>query len=170
MSRCQLAYAGALTAALACIGCGKAPPPKPPEPPDAAMTIAADADAKIKAPMTLAASADVNPDANGRPSPVVVRIYQLRADGAFNGADFFALFDDDQKVLGAELISRDEFTLAPTDSRTIDVTVSGQTRYVGAIAAFRDIRNSQWRSLVAAPRKGLSLSVEGTRIVLTAVN
>jgi type VI secretion system protein VasD len=165
MSRYQLALACTLVAALACVSCGK-----PPKPPDAAMTIAADAETKVKAPMTISASANANPDANGRPSPVVVRVYQLRADTAFNGADFFALFDDDQKVLGPELISRDEFTLAPADSRTIDVAVSGQTRFVGAIAAFRDIRNSQWRTLVPAPRKGLKVAVDGTRLVLSAVN
>lgn len=166
MSRSQLALAGPLAAALALAACAKAPP----KPPDAAMTIAADAEAKVKAPMTISASADANPDATGRPSPVVVRVYQLRAEAAFKAAEFFALFDDEQKVLGPELISRDEFVLAPSERRTIDVAVSGQTRYVGAIAAFRDIRNAQWRTLVPAPRKGLTVSVEGTRLVLSAVN
>ncbi len=88
----------ALLAVLIMTGCGKgAPPPiviaPPPKPAPAALTIAA--------------SADTNPDDTGRPSPVVVRVYQLKADAAFAGAEFFPLFDDDQKVLGAELISRD---------------------------------------------------------------
>jgi type VI secretion system protein VasD len=170
MSRGQLAVARLLLAALACVSCGKTPPPEAPKPPDAAMTIAADAESKLKAPMTISAASDANPDANGRPSPIVIRVYQLRADTAFNAADFFALFDDDQKTLGAELISRDEFTVAPADSRTIDVVVSGQTRFVGAIAAFRDIRNSQWRMLVPAPRKGLTVAVEKTRVVVSALN
>lgn len=117
--------------------------------------------------MTLAAAADTNPDATGRPSPVVVRVYQLRTDAAFAGADFFALFDDDQKVLGPELISRDEFVLAPAEQRTMEVTVSDETRYVGAIAAFRDIRNAQWRVLVPASRKGLAVAVERARIILS---
>jgi type VI secretion system protein VasD len=124
-------------------------------------------DAKAKAPMTIAASADTNPDSTGRPSPVVVRVYQLRTDAAFKGADFFALFDDDQKALGQELISRDEFVLAPAEQRKMDVTVSGETRFVGAIAAFRDIRNAQWRVLVPASSKGLTLAVERARIVLS---
>ena len=118
--------------------------------------------------MTIAASADANPDGTGRPSPVVVRVYQLRTDAAFTSADFFALYDDDQKVLGQELISRDEFTLAPSESRVIDVAVSGDTRFVGAIAAFRDIRNAQWRAAVAAvPQKAMTVAVERTRVVLT---
>ena len=46
------------------------------------------------------------------------------------------MFDDDKKALGPELISRDEFVLGPAERRTIDVTVAGETRYVGAVAAF----------------------------------
>src|SRR5258706_4242000 len=148
--------------ALVAVNCGKAPPPAPPS-----ITIAAPPDARVKAAMTLAASADTNPDATGRPSPVVVRVYQLRTDGAFTGADFFALFDDDQKVLGPELISRDEFVLAPAEQKKMDVTVSGETRFVGAIAAFRDIRNAQWRVLVPASSKGVTLAVERARIRLS---
>lgn len=117
--------------------------------------------------MTLAATVDTNPDGAGRPSPIVVRVYQLRTDGAFNGADFFPLFDDDQKVLGPELITRDEFVLAPAEQRTIDVTLSAETRYVGAVAAFRDIRNAQWRGLIPAPRNGLRVTIERARIVLS---
>jgi type VI secretion system protein VasD len=94
-------------------------------------------------------------------------VYQLRTDGAFVGADFFALFDDDQKALGQELISRDEFVLAPSEQRMLDVTVSGEARFVGAVAAFRDIRNAQWRGLVPAPKNDLTVAVERARIVLT---
>ena len=119
--------------------------------------------------MMLAASADANPDANGRPSPVVVRVYQLKTDAAFKGADFFPLFDDDQKVLGQELISRDEYVLAPSERKTIDVVVSRDTRFVGALAAFRDIRNAQWRGLVPAPRSGLNVTIERARVVVSAV-
>jgi type VI secretion system protein VasD len=150
---------------VAAAACAKAPPPALPP-----ITIAAPPETKTKSAMTLAASADTNPDANGRPSPVVVRVYQLKTDAAFKGAEFFALYDDDQKVLGPELISRDEFVLAPSEKKTIDVAVSKETRFVGALAAFRDIRNAQWRGLVVAPqRSSLNVAVERARIVLSVV-
>ena len=117
--------------------------------------------------MTMAAGADINPDAGGRPSPIVIRIYQLRTDAAFTSAEFFALFDDEQKVLGPELISRDEFMVSPSEKRTIDVSLSGETRFVGALAAFRDIRNAQWRGILAAPRGGFTVTIERARVVLT---
>jgi type VI secretion system protein VasD len=129
-----------------------------------------------KARMTVAAQADANPDASGRPSPIVVRVFQLKSDGAFAGADFFALFDDEKKALGPDIVSREEFELSPGERRTMDFAVSGDAHFIGAIAAFRDIRNSTWRVLQAAPKKGiknlvkkdaLAVSVEKSRVTLT---
>ena len=152
-------------AACLAVACGKKAPETAPPP---ALTIAAAPEARVKAPMTIAATADVNPDGTGRPSPVVVRVYQLRANTAFTSADFYALWDDDQKVLGQELISRDEYDLDPSEKQVIDVTVSGDTRFVGAVAAFRDIRNAQWRTAVTAvPQKAMTVAVERTRVVVT---
>ncbi len=56
---------------------------------------------------TLVVAQDVNPDRAGRPSPIVVRIYQLKEEGAFNNADYFALMDKEQETLGASLVSRE---------------------------------------------------------------
>ena len=116
--------------------------------------------------MALSASADVNPDGTGKPSPVVVRLFQLKGDAAFTNAEFFALYDDEMKVLGPELIGREEYVLAPAEKRTVEVSVSGAARFVGVVAAYRDIRNSQWRVVVPAPlkRDEVTLSVERARV------
>ena len=147
------------------VGCGKPPAVAPPS-----MTIAAPPEAKITASMTISASADANPDRTGRPSPVVVRIYQLRTDAAFSAATFSDLFENEDKALGAELISRDEYVLAPQDSRTLNVSIAGETRFLGAVAGFRDILNAQWRVLVPAPKKGLAVAVERARLVMSPLN
>lgn len=160
----RLSLAFALTALLAAGACAKAPPPQTLPP----ITIAAPPESRTKSAMTVAAAADTNPDGSGRPSPIVVRVYQLKTDAAFKGADFFALYDDDQKVLGAELISRDEYVMNPSERKTIDVTVSRDTRFIGALAAFRD-RNAESRVLVAAPRGGFNVTIERARIVVSAV-
>lgn len=108
-----------------------------------------------KARMIVTAQADVNPDATGRPSPVVLRVYQLQQDAKFVDADFFALFDNEQQVLGSDLLARDEITLAPGERKEVQVEVKGEAKFLGAVAAFRDIRNSQWRVIQPAPKKGL---------------
>ena len=44
-------------------------------------------------------SKQVNPDPNGRPSPLVVRIYELSSRSVFDSQDFFALYDNPDQVL-----------------------------------------------------------------------
>jgi type VI secretion system protein VasD len=120
---------------------------KPPKPPVAAVTVAA--------------RADVNPDATGRPSPIVVRFYQLKADAGFLNADFFGLFDDDKRALGADVSGREEMELAPGETRSLELGLAPETRFVGALAAYRDIGAATWRALVpAAGAKQKSIKVQ----------
>ena len=89
-------------------GCGffkdKTPPP-PPEP-----TIVA---------VEFIAEGDINPDSQGRPSPLVIRIYQLKYYEAFKNVDYDALYDDDAAVLGNELIAKKEIILQPGQQKTV---------------------------------------------------
>jgi type VI secretion system protein VasD len=115
----------------------------------------------------LSASADVNPDASARPSPIVVRIYQLKDEAAFAAAEFSPLFDDDQKVLGGSLISRREVLMTPGAKQTIsDFAIALDAKFVGVVAAFRDIRNAQWRVSVPAGRRDLTITVDRLRVAL----
>jgi type VI secretion system protein VasD len=110
----------------------------------------------VPARAQLVVSADANPDASGRPSPIVVRLFQLRADGEFAAADFFALYDKEKEVLGQSFISREEYVLAPGETRSLEIPLDGQARYIAALAAFRDIRSARWRAVTKAPEKTLT--------------
>lgn len=125
----RLLFAAVVVALLA--GCGAAPP-KP--------TV-------IKA--AVAGAADLNPDGRGRASPIVVRIFELKTLAAFNGADFFSLWDRERETLAAELVARDELQLRPGEQRTFERTLQPETGYVAVIAAFRDLERAQWRAAVA---------------------
>jgi type VI secretion system protein VasD len=156
-----------IPATAACLFGGKATPPAQPVPPQVVLPPPAPAPEPYRARITLAASADVNPDATGRPSPIVVRIYQLKSDAAFGGADYFPLFDDEQKVLGSDLITRREYVMAPAEQRVIELDIDLDARFVGVLAAFRDIRNAEWRALVPAARKDLTVAIGRARAGLT---
>jgi type VI secretion system protein VasD len=80
-------------------------------------------------------SGDVNPDNSGRASPVVVRLFQLRNDGEFATADFFSLYDKEKETLGASFISREEYVLAPGETRTLELAVNPDARFIAALAA-----------------------------------
>jgi type VI secretion system protein VasD len=104
----------------------------------------------------LSVSADVNPDASGRASPVVVRVYQLRNDGEFNGADFFSVYEKEKETLGASLVSREEYVLAPGENRKLELPLNAETRFIAVVAAFRDIRTARWRAISRPPEKKLT--------------
>jgi type VI secretion system protein VasD len=145
-----------LMAACAMLFACKSAPPKPPPPPP-----------PVK--VSLIASADVNPDAQNRPSPIVVRVYQLKDDAAFKEADFFTLFDKEQATLAAALVSREEFELAPGEHRAFEVKLSPDARCVGVAAAYRDIRNSHWRAQSGTPDEGLGGILKKSKMTI-AVN
>jgi type VI secretion system protein VasD len=110
-----------------------------------------------------------NPDVAGRPSPVVVRVYELRSLGGFNGADFFALFEREQETLGGELVGREEFSLRPGETRPYQRQLQPDTKFIGVAAAFRDLENSRWRQAVAVPgkrRPTLTIGIEAQAVAV----
>jgi type VI secretion system protein VasD len=107
----------------------------------------------IKIKGNIETSHDVNPDHAGRPSPVVVRVYQLRSPGPFLNADFFDLYDNANATLGQNLIIWEEFEFKPGEAREYNTKFDIDTKYVGVIAAYRDLENSRWRELVTLPDK-----------------
>lgn len=112
----------------------------------------------------------VNPDLSGRPSPVVVRTYELRALGAFNSADFFSLFERESETLGSDLVGREEYDLRPGETRPYKRQLQPDTKFFGVVAAFRDLENSRWRQAVPVPAKrevGLTVGVETQAVTVT---
>jgi type VI secretion system protein VasD len=97
--------------------------------------------------VTLSAAADVNPDRNGRPSPLMVRVYELRSAGVFENSDFFTLLEQDRAVLGDDQIARWEYQLEPGESMELDATFQTGSGFVGVVAAYRDIAHARWRAI-----------------------
>jgi len=122
----------ALSVALLLSACGSKPPPKP-----ASVT------------GTIEATAQVNPSASKRPSPLLVRIYELKSVAAFNAADFMSLYQRDQAELAADLVTKEEFVMSPGETKTFAKTLGADTRFLGVVAAYRDLEHAKWRSVVA---------------------
>jgi type VI secretion system protein VasD len=118
------------------------------------------------------AQPSVNPDLSGRASPVVVKFYELKSTAAFDAGDFFSIFDSEQKTLGAELLNSEVLQIRPGEILEFDRALNADTRYLAAVAAFRDLENSQWRATLAIPAKvkisRVLLNLDGNRIAIGA--
>ena len=104
--------------------------------------------ALTKLDLTLAAGERLNPDLHGRPSPVVVRLIELRHPVAFEHSDFFSLYERAEQVLPKDWVSSEELALHPGERRLLKLSVAPQSRYVGVLAAYRDLPHVQWRWVV----------------------
>ncbi len=98
---------------------------------------------------TIQASAQINPSASKRPSPLLIRIYELKSAATFNAADFMSLYQRDQAELAADLLAKEEFVLNPGETKTFAKTLAPDTRFLGVVAAYRDLEHAKWRSVVA---------------------
>jgi len=119
--------------------------------------------------MKIQAATDLNPNRKGRPSPLVIYIYELSDAAPFNEADFFAIYDNEAETIGAVLLSKIDVEISPGETREITRTLKASTRHLGILAAYRDIDNAKWRASRAIPEHSkieLKLNVDQLSISL----
>jgi type VI secretion system protein VasD len=123
-------------------GCKTKPPPPPPPPPPPKPVVVH---------VSFIASNQLNPDGSNRPSPLVVRVFQLHTAAEFTDAEYSPLYDQEKQVLGPGWLAREQAFLHPGETQQLDLQINPDTRFIGVLAAFRDLR--QWHALVAVPTK-----------------
>jgi type VI secretion system protein VasD len=101
--------------------------------------------------LTLKASGDINPTVGGAAAPVQLRVYQLASTAAFQGAEFFALLERDQAMLGDQLVRREDFLLAPNEIKTVTVRPEARVTALGVMIGVRSIEGVTWRATWAVP-------------------
>lgn len=139
VSRRALLLAGLGAAAAGCASAPRSTPSVAPVPPPQPFTLV----------VTLVAGTDVNPDLRGRPSPIAIRVLELRSTAGFEAADFFSLYERDQAVLGTEMLAREQFIMKPGENQSYTRQANVDTRYLGVVAAYRDLEHSIWRAMAS---------------------
>jgi type VI secretion system protein VasD len=117
--------------------------------------------------LTIHAAGDQNPNPAGQPTAVAIRIYQLASLGNFTRADVFALIDRQSETFGADLLGVDEFVVAPGETQQITRELKAGTRFIGAVALFRQIDRATWRVQAPAAASGptrLTLATVGLQL------
>ncbi|AVB28261.1 type VI secretion system lipoprotein TssJ [Pseudomonas sp. SZ57] len=106
--------------------------------------------------LKLTASDQVNPDLNGRPSPVVVRLFELKHPVAFENADFFSLYERAKESLAPDMVASEELELRPGETVELKLSLQEGSRYVGVLAAYRDLPDSRWRYTLQVTPVGIT--------------
>lgn len=148
--------AGVLAVLVAMLsGCAHAPPPPPPPP------------QPLDVQVRVVAATDVNPNRNGRPSPVFLRVFELRDPSKFLNAEFDDVTLRADATLAGALIGREERMVEPGSTVVLALKIDPQTRLLGIVAEYSDLANSRWRATSPAPVGGLLTLFKDQSLVIS---
>ena len=115
--------------------------------------------------LTFKADADINPDDKKRPSPLFIRMYELKSTKQFAKANFIDLFERDAEVLGADMVAKQTLKrLKPGDEREDSFVLKPETRYVGLVAEFLQYRDAKFKLIVPVAPTNVFASTADVRI------
>lgn len=120
--------------------------------------------------LQISATADVNPDLQGRPSPIILHVLELNSEEQFNRLDYMSLTQSSGAALGPDLLGKTQLVLSPGDNRNLPLELNPLTTFVGLVAGYRDIDNANWRKSIPITQgdtKGISITLEHQSIVTT---
>ena len=104
---------------------------------------------------------DMNPNAEGEPSPVVLRVFRLADPGSFQRAAYDDLFEKDLETLGPDLIGTVDILIEPGSSETFRRTLGQRDLWLGFVVTFHDAETAQWRALApVAPEAKTAILLE----------
>jgi type VI secretion system protein VasD len=104
--------------------------------------------------LNFVAAKNLNPDMQSRPSPVVVKVFELASRGPIETADFFSLYSDYEEILGPELLNKEELVFNPGQELSYQRQLNRNTRFIAVLVAYQDIENSRWRDVIEVNPKG----------------
>jgi len=113
--------------------------------------------------MQISATADVNPDMQGRPSPIILHILELNSTEQFNRLDYMSLTQPSGAALGPDLLGKTQLVIQPGASQELPMELNPLTTAIGLVAGYRDIDNAAWRksiSITQGDTKGISITLE----------
>jgi type VI secretion system protein VasD len=119
------------------------------------------APAKAGLDFLVTASPLMNPQPDGTPSPLVMRVYLLSGETKFANANFRQLWEDDVNTLGPTMLGKTEIIIQPGGVQRVKAPLAQGTLLIGVVVGFRDFKDAKWRAMVPVQgEKQLKLKAE----------
>ncbi|CAH0990149.1 hypothetical protein SIN8267_00234 [Sinobacterium norvegicum] len=120
--------------------------------------------------LNISASNEVNPDQDNRPSPIIVRVYQLADNRQFSREEFISLYQHAEQNLGKDLIDTTllkEFI--PGESREETLELTADVNYIGILAEYSQYQKADTMLILPIiPHKKNSLHITLNEFAVTA--
>lgn len=92
---------------------------------------------ETKAEIDFYAASDVNPNTEGRPSPVVIKLFKLADSRQFKQQDFLALYENAKERLGVDLLETVQLKeFAPNEQRIEKFKLNPDVKYMGILVEY----------------------------------
>ncbi|CAM3827545.1 type VI secretion system lipoprotein TssJ [Parendozoicomonas haliclonae] len=89
------------------------------------------------AELQINATTDVNKDDDGRPSPLVIRVFKLADARQFEREDFLALYEQAEDRLGRDLLGTIQLKeIAPGENRLEEIELTPEVKFLGIMAEY----------------------------------
>jgi type VI secretion system VasD/TssJ family lipoprotein len=98
-----------------------------------------------KITLVLSAEAKLNTCGDGPANALGVRIYQLGGDRGISGAPQAALWENDEKELGQELLDKQELFLDPGSKQPVTMHLKAEARAVAVVGNFCQSQGTCWK-------------------------
>jgi type VI secretion system protein VasD len=121
------------------VGCST-PPPEVPKPCD-----------KQLVTLDIYASGSTNPNENGNPRPVTVRLYQLQSDLNMLNARYDDVLLRPDSVLGKDVLKVDEVTVFPNDHLQVKFERMKEAAFLSGVALFHEPKGQSWKTFYEFP-------------------
>lgn len=104
---------------------------------------------ETSAEFRLEANSDINPNSDGKASPIVLQVLKLRDDRQFKQEDFLNLFEDAKGRLGNDLIEITKLReVAPGEKRTEKLALSPDVKFIGILGEFVQYNDASAKAVI----------------------
>jgi type VI secretion system protein VasD len=117
----------------------------------------------------ITADLSINPAPDGTATPVIIRLYTLKTDNAFQQADFSSLFNADAATLGQDMLGKREFLMAPGKVEGYKDDVPLDTAFLGVVVGFRNIDFADWRAIAPIQENALNAATVNITALSVAI-
>jgi type VI secretion system protein VasD len=97
------------------------------------------------------AADNVNPNENGNPRPVVVKLYQLKSDMKLTNATYDDVLLREKEVLGEDVAKVDDVEVYPNDLVQVRFERIKEASHLAGVALFHSPKGTSWKTFYEFP-------------------
>lgn len=115
--------------------------------------------------------ANINPNESGRPSPLFIRMYELKSNKMLKNADFLDIFEADKEALGADLVVKHKLKrIKPGENRVDQFVLDPEAKYVGLYAEFFNFKAAKYKLIIPVVvnnvfRNSVAIRISGNELI-----